>query len=412
MVNAAEKNAAARKTTARTRTRKAPAKPKTALADALAKVAKDFDLNFDVVPEIEHLSTGNVALDFVTTGGFPVGKIVEVYGLQASGKTTSVLQLAARIQSQGKHVVYLDYEQSLDPTYCKTLGLNILDESTFHVSQPDTFEQGMNALKVLISSGEVALVIVDSVASMVIEKEMDADAGEGVGAMQKARLMAQELRKLPPLLREHGTCLVFLNHVRDVIDMSPIGQKLSGAGVQRKTTPGGSALKFAASLRLFFKVKKQVTADRWEPLGKEYVRTPIGAYVEVKAEKNKTGIPFRKADLMMRFGEGFSAEWSVLQVLLAYGGVKKKSGGYYEFAEDLQWEDVPASIQGEDNVVRRIAETPDWFEHLSVYAQRYLDEAEDFEVQATEPDEVEDGDMAVDPSPEVSSAEVSSLLEV
>ena len=399
---------AGQKTAARRRRTPATKKQPSSLEAAIAKVKKDYDLDFGVLEEIERFPTGNVGLDYVLGGGFPKGKIVEVYGLQSSGKTTSVLQLAAKLQGEGKHIVFLDYEQSLDPIYCKTLGLNILDESTFHVSQPDTFEQGMNALSELVKTGEIALVIIDSVAAMVIEREMDSEAGEGVGAMQKARLMAQELRKFGPLLREHGTCVVFLNHVRDVIDMSPMGQRLLSAGVQRKTTPGGSALKFHASVRLFFKVKKQVTADRWEALANEQVRTPIGAYVEVKAEKNKVSMPYRKAELYMEFGKGFSAAYGVLQVLLAHGSIKKKSGGLYEFDEDTSWEGID-TVRGEANVIDAIEERPEWLEHLAALATRVLAESAEFETPAAEE---EDEDPEKDPlaPAETTDAELAELL--
>ncbi len=391
--------------------KKAAPKGKLSLDAAIAKVKKEQDLDFGELPEFERMSSGNIALDYVMGGGFPKGLIVEAYGLQSSGKTTAALQLAAKEQQAGHKVIFLDYEQSLDPVYCKTLGLDIMADS-FLSSQPDTFEQGMNALGILIPTGEVSLVIVDSVAAMVVEKELESDAG-GIPAFQKARMMAAELRKLGPALRENGTCIVFLNHVRDVIDMSPIGQKLAGAGVQRKTTPGGGALKFAAAIRLLFKVKKQIHADRYEPLANEDVKTAIGAYVEVKAEKNKTGMPYRKADMMLRYGTGFSAGWTVLQVLVSRGSIKKKSGGVYEFDEDTQWTTKDGAtidtIRGEDNVVQAIEEHPEWLEHLIALAERSLEERSEFVAVEVEEEVLPDLEAA---PPSADTEDIDALLGV
>jgi recombination protein RecA len=309
----------------------------TAFAEALAQVRKKQGLAIgsldEVLEEVEGISTGNLALDYITgCWGLPRGRIVELYGLQSSGKTTTALQAAATAQQTGMNVVFLDYEHSLDPTYCAALGLDPYDPS-FVVSQPSTFEEGIDAIRSLVPTGEVGIVIVDSVAAMVTAKEMEIETGSEKDFGRKAKMMAQTMRTLTGPLARSGTTAVFLNHVRDVIDISPIGKRLAGAGVERKTTPGGSALKYAAAVRMHFKSIGKVSADGTDALTDEQERTKVAEKVTVVVEKNKVGPPFRKAELRLRYGKGFSSAWTVLQILVAHGGIKKKSGGTYDFGE-------------------------------------------------------------------------------
>jgi recombination protein RecA len=280
----------------------------------------------DTIEGVAGLSTGNIALDWaMTCGGLPKGRITELYGLQSSGKTTTALQAAAIAQEQGTNIVYLDYENSLDPAYCKALGLDPYD-STFQVAQPGTFEEGIDALRKLVDTGEVGLVIVDSVAAMVTRKEMELETGSESDFGRKAKMMAATMRQIGGPLARTGTVAVFLNHVRDVIDTNPMTR-----GADRKTTPGGSALKFHASMRLHFKVIGSVTTDGESALSGDKERQKVANKVTVLVEKNKVGPPFRKAELRLTFGHGFSAGWNILQVLLAHGRARKRPGGYYEF---------------------------------------------------------------------------------
>ena len=225
--------------------------------------------------------------------------------------------------------MFLDYEHSLDPNYCAALGLDPYDPS-FVVSQPSTFEEGIDAIRSLVPTGEVGIVIVDSVAAMVTAKEMEIETGSEKDFGRKAKMMAQTMRTLTGPLARAGTTAVFLNHVRDVIDISPIGKRLAGAGVERKTTPGGSALKYAAAVRMHFKSIGKVSAEGTDALTTETERGKVGEKITVVVEKNKVGPPFRKAELRLRYGKGFSSAWTVLQILVAHGAIKKKSGGMYD----------------------------------------------------------------------------------
>ena len=406
MPTASEKNAARKPRSTRARST-AKAAPPSSLTEAIAKVQKDFGLDIGEPPEVDRISTGNVALDYVMGGGLPKGRIVEIYGLQSSGKTTAALQAAAREQKDGRRILYLDYEQALDPEYCEALGLDIRDHETFIQAQPDTFEQGMNGLRALVQTGEISLCIVDSVAQMVTEKELEMATGSQSNFGEKARMMAQVMRQLAPVLRQHGVCVVFLNHVRDVIDTSPMGQRLSSAGVERKTTPGGGALKFAASVRLHFKVKQKINADRYEPLANESVRTPIGAHVEVKCEKNKVGTPWRSADLYQRYGHGFSAGWTALQVLISHGQIKKKAGGIYEFSDEAAFGDNPKTIKGEDAALLAIESDREWVDHLSALAAKALEEEETVLLAASD----ETGEVPVSENGGASLDDLDALLK-
>jgi recombination protein RecA len=374
----------------------------TAFDEALAKVRKSRGLAIgsldEVLEEVEGISTGNLALDWITgCWGLPKGRIVELYGLQSSGKTTTALQAAATAQQAGLNVVFLDYEHSLDPTYCAALGLDPYDPS-FVVSQPTTFEEGINAIRDLVPSGEVGMVIVDSVAAMVTEKEMELDTGSESDFGRKQKMMAQSMRQLGPDLRKNGTSAVFLNHVRDVIDTSAIGRRLAGAGIERKTTPGGTALKYHSSMRLHFKSIGKVTAEGTDALTTETSKTKVAEKVTVVVEKNKVGPPFRKAELRLRYGKGFSSAWTVLQILVAHGGIKKKSGGMYDFGE------YGGVYRGEETA---IAEVEKEYADLEVAARQVL------EASAAEwADAALAGDEELpDKFPEAEADEVDALLE-
>ena len=364
-------------------------KPKTPLGrgksldEALARIAKDRDLSIGSLSEhnidVEAISTGNIAIDHITgVSGLPKGRLVELFGPPSSGKTTCALQVAAHAQQQGDTVLYLDYEHAMDPEYCSTLGLDV-NAPTFLFAQPETFEQGMNAMRELIETGEIAVVIVDSVASMVIEKELSIETGGSTFA-DKAKLMAQAMRQLTGVVQRYNVCVIFLNHIQQVIDTSPIGQKLASQGIKRSKTPGGDALKFHASVRMEFKPVGNIRGEQVNELTNEKEDIVEQTKVQVTCVKNKVGPPFRSCVVRVRFGKGFSQAQAVLDVLTAYKVVKKKTGtggkatGAYELpAADS--EDV-VTLRGESNVVSAIEQDAHWLAVLTTLAHEQLDSGE------------------------------------
>jgi recombination protein RecA len=371
------------------------------LTDALAKISADRDLrvaslnDFDL--NVKAVSTGNIAIDSITgVGGLPRGRIIELYGPPSSGKTTTALQAAAVAQSEGETILYLDYEHALDPTYCQALGIDTSAES-FLLAQPDTFEQGMNAMRELIETGEIGLVIVDSVAAMVIEKELSIETGGSTFA-DKAKLMAQTMRQLTPIVQKYDVVCVFLNHLQDVIDASPIGQKLAASGVKRTTTPGGKALKFHASLRMEYKPIGNIRSKGFDELTNEKDDVVSGQKVQVTCTKNKVAPPFKTCEVRVRFGKGFSQAWSALNLLVSYNVVKKRPGGYYDFKKVGDANLTPEgqsewSSQGEDNVVSLIEMTPAWEDRLVEYARGLIDQHGVEQIEIAEDEDEEDPEL-------------------
>lgn len=284
------------------------------------------------------LSTGNLALDAITgIGGLPKGRVTELFGPPSSGKTTCALQAAARVQQAGGRVAFLDHERSLDESYVRALGIDpdaTKDgEPTFIYLQPRTFEEGANAFRKMMPFLDMA--ITDSVAAMVTEAELSSDTGK-VEFAARAKTMHQYMRQVTGPIVETGTAMVFLNHVQDVIDTSPMGQQMKARGITRQTTPGGSALKFYSSLRIGFKQIGNVRTKQYDAVLNEDVSLPTQTKTKVTVVKNKVGKPFGQAELRVRFGKGFSNEWSALDVLLRHGKIKKDTGGIFRFYTDLE----------------------------------------------------------------------------
>jgi len=350
---------------------------KKTLAQALADLRKK---SVDVGPlsdfnmEVDAISTGNVALDLITgVGGIPKGRITELFGLPSSGKTTTALQAAATLQMQGGTTLYLDYEQSLDPVYCKALGLDTT-APTFLYMRPRSFEEGANAFRHLNETGEIRLLVVDSVARMVTESELSADTGK-VTFADRAKMMHQFMRQIVGPIQESATAVIFLNHVLEVVDTSPMGQQLKARGVSRRTTPGGAALKYYSSLRMEFKQIGNLRTEVLDPLTNEKSATIRQTKVEVTVVKNKVGDPFKKAELRVRFGQGFSQAWTVIDILTAYGVLKKETGGVYRLAPEVASPhalDKPW-IKGEDNMVTAVESDPDWLAKLTILARETLE---------------------------------------
>jgi recombination protein RecA len=319
--------------------------------------------DFEMVPR--GLTTGNVVLDALTSvDGLPAGRITELIGPPSSGKTTCGLQVAAGVQAQGGNVVFLDYERSLDEDYCRALGINTEDPSFIYI-QPNSFEHGANLFRKLLATGEVHLMLADSVAAMVTEAELGADTGKAE-VMQRAKLMHQFCRQIAGPLHKTECAAVFLNHVMTKVDLSPMGQKMAIAGVVQKTSPGGQALPFYSSLRMEFKQMGNIREKGVNELMQEEETLTTATRTKVTVIKNKVGDPFRTAELRVHYGKGFSQEWSVLNVLVGHG-VVKKTGAIYKYPEGLE-PPVTEAFKGESRQVEWMETFPDWAAKLQAAA--------------------------------------------
>ncbi|HKY48597.1 MAG TPA: recombinase RecA [Acidimicrobiia bacterium] len=279
--------------------------------------------------KIEVISTGALALDLALgVGGVPRGRVVEMYGTESSGKTTLALHVVAEAQRNGGIAAFIDAEHALDPGYAKAIGVDI-DELL--ISQPDTGEQALEIADMLIRSGALDVVVIDSVAALVPKAEIDGEMGDSHMGLQ-ARLMSQALRKLTGSLNRSRTTAIFINQLREKIGI------LFGSP---EVTPGGRALKFYASVRLEVR-RVETIKDGAESVGNR---------VRVKVTKNKVAPPFRQAEFDIVFGEGISREGSLLDVAVDEG-VVKKSGAWFTFDNDQLG-------QGRENAKRFLRENPE-----------------------------------------------------
>jgi recombination protein RecA len=279
--------------------------------------------------DIAVISTGAISLDAALgVGGIPRGRVTEIFGPEASGKTTIALHLIAAVQQTGGTAAFIDAEHALDPGYAQKLGVKT-DELL--ISQPDTGEQALEIAETLVRSGAIDVIVVDSVAALVPKAEIDGDMGDAQMGLQ-ARLMSQALRKLTGIISKSKTSMIFINQLRQKIGMF-VGNP--------ETTTGGNALKFYASVRLDVRRISQIKE------GDEV----IGSRIRAKVVKNKVAPPFRQAEFDMMYGEGISREGDLLD-LASDKGLIHKSGAWYSYQEDRIG-------QGRENAKKYLKEHPD-----------------------------------------------------
>jgi recombination protein RecA len=374
-----------------------------AMGDVLKDIAKKFDLQVGspsvIVESVSRLSTGNLAIDFVTGGGLPVGRSIELYGVESSGKTTTGLQAAAQLQSRliaeasTEHILYLDFEHSFDPDYAQALGIDH-EHPTFLLAQPHSMEQGAEAALKLIDTGLIRLSIWDSVAAMAPLSRLEGDFDQRTAAMNKARLMAGLMLQMTPLLHKHRCTAVYINHLMESIDMNSRNNL-----PPKVTTPGGRALKYYASLRLEYRQIGNTKTKSLDGLTGELANRAVASVIRVKCVKSKVSTPMREADVCVRYGRGFDNAWSALQVLLAHGVIGKGGVGWHRFNPPLQHPDMDSpgrsgpSIQTEAAVLAFADEHPDWAAILVGEAVALLDQFGDKAVATT--DAVVDDPLAV-----------------
>ena len=296
---------------------------------SLMKLGTGTDLNIASIP------SGSILLDeALGVGGYPKGRIIEIYGPESSGKTTLALHAIAEAQKKGGIAAFVDAEHALDPTYAKALGVNT-DE--LWVSQPDTGEQALEIAESLVRSGAVDIIVIDSVAALTPQAEIEGDMGDSHMGLQ-ARLMSQALRKLTGTISKSGCCLVFINQIR---------MKIGVMFGNPETTTGGNALKFYSSVRL--EVRRIETLTQGSD-------NAIGNRVRVKVVKNKVAPPFKKVELEIMFGQGISLTGSLLDAALKYELIDK-SGSWYSYGEERIG-------QGRENAKLFLESNPDTFSEL------------------------------------------------
>ncbi|MCA1798765.1 MAG: recombinase RecA [Xanthomonadaceae bacterium] len=307
-----------------------------ALGAALTQIEKQFGKGSvmrmgdgGVVRDVEVISTGSLALDIALgIGGLPRGRVIEIYGPESSGKTTLTLQVIAEAQKLGGTCAFVDAEHALDPGYAQKLGVNVDD---LLVSQPDTGEQALEITDMLVRSGAVDVVVVDSVAALTPKAEIEGEMGDSHMGLQ-ARLMSQALRKLTANIKRSNTMVIFINQIR---------MKIGVMFGNPETTTGGNALKFYASVRLDI---RRIGAIK---VGDEV----IGNETRVKVVKNKMAPPFKQAEFEIRYGTGISRQSEILDL-----GVKldlvEKSGAWYSYNGDRIG-------QGKDNARQFLVDNPE-----------------------------------------------------
>jgi recombination protein RecA len=307
-----------------------------ALAAALAQIEKQFGKGSimrmgaaQIENDLSVVSTGSLGLDIALgVGGLPRGRVVEIYGPESSGKTTLCLQVVAQMQKMGGIAAYIDAENALDPVYASKLGVNV---GELLISQPDTGEQGLEIADMLVRSGSVDVIVIDSVAALVPKAEIEGEMGDQLPGLQ-ARLMSQALRKLAGNIKRANVLVIFINQIR---------MKIGVMFGNPETTTGGNALKFYASVRL--DIRRIGAIKKGEEV--------VGNETRVKVVKNKVAPPFREALFDILYGEGISREGEIIELGVNHR-IVDKSGAWYAYNGDKIG-------QGKDNAREYLREHPE-----------------------------------------------------
>ncbi len=311
-----------------------------ALQLAVDQIEKQFGrgsimrLGESTTTDVETIPSGSISLDLALGGGIPKGRIVEIYGPESSGKTTVCLHAVAEVQKSGGTAAYIDAEHALDPAYAKRLGV---DTDKLLISQPDSGEQALEILETLVRSNAVDIVVIDSVAALVPQAEIEGDMGDAHMGLQ-ARLMSQALRKLTAVINRSKTTVIFVNQLR---------MKIGVMFGNPETTTGGNALKFYASVRMDIRRQAQI----------KQADVVIGNHVRVKVVKNKVAPPFREAEFDIMYNQGISREGDVIDLAVTYE-VVDKAGAWYEYKGEK-------IAQGREAAKKFLAENPKAFDEIA-----------------------------------------------
>lgn len=359
--------------------------------DELSSILKDLSKKYDtnvgsisqVVGVVKGLTTDNIAIDHILgVHGLPVGRVAELYGMPSSGKTTCALQAAGRLQQHIKEtgsddvILYMDYEHALDKDYCLNLGLDIDDERTFLLAQPDTLEKGAAVARRLIETGRVRLMVWDSVAEATPDAIKQKETGEATVAV-RAKIMSQFLQQINSTLFRNDCTAVFLNHLQKKI---PTGYTRA----EGETTPGGDALKFYSSVRLKFQQISATKGKRYNPLTNTMEDFTVSSDVMVTVTKNKVAPPQKSAKVRVRYGTGFDNFYTAVEILKNHKVLPSGSGYYYfEKLPHLVHDDMETTgtgrraIRGEDNLLTFAAERPKWRAKVIEEAKRVVETSAD-----------------------------------
>ena len=322
-----------------------------ALQAAMAKIEKDFGkgsimrMGDEQVEDVEVIPTGSIGLDAALgVGGYPRGRIIEIYGPESSGKTTLAIHAIAEVQKQGGIAAFIDAEHAFDRFYAAKLGVDV---DNLLISQPDNGEQALEIADQLIRSSAVDMLVVDSVAALTPKKEIEGDMGDSAVGLQD-RVMSQALRKLPSTISKTNTCCIFINQLREKIGVM-FGNP--------ETTTGGNALKFYASVRL--DIRKVTNIKNGDQI--------LGSQTRVKVVKNKVAPPFRKAEFEITFGEGISKIGEIVDLGVDYG-IIQKSGSWFSY-------NGTKLAQGRDATKQMLKDNPELAEELEGLIKQAISEA-------------------------------------
>ncbi|MFD0771127.1 recombinase RecA [Bacillus sp. CGMCC 1.60114] len=318
-----------------------------ALDMALKQIEKQFGkgsimkLGEQAERKISTVPSGSLALDVALgVGGYPRGRIIEIYGPESSGKTTVSLHAIAEVQRQGGQAAFIDAEHAMDPVYAQKLGVNI-DELL--LSQPDTGEQGLEIAEALVRSGAIDIIVIDSVAALVPKAEIEGEMGDSHVGLQ-ARLMSQALRKLSGAINKSKTIAIFINQIREKVGVM-FGNP--------ETTPGGRALKFYSTVRLEVRRAEQLKQGN----------DIVGNKTKIKVVKNKVAPPFRVAEVDIMYGEGISREGEILDMASELD-IVQKSGAWYSYNEERLG-------QGRENAKQFLKENPEVTDEIAFFIREH-----------------------------------------